>query len=224
MTRADAPIRVLIADDHAVVREGVRHVLEGDDIEIVGEAENGLQTLELTEALAPDVIVLDLSMPAMSGLEAAARLRERAPNARVLILSIHDHEEYVLESVRAGAQGYLRKDSSPAELRGAVRAIHRGGSFFSAPAARTLAAALRGDAAGETPRDRLESLTARERDVLLEIAGGNTNREIATRFGISVRTVESHREALMRKLGVRGAASLTRFAIDAGLLRTSTDT
>ncbi|MGH7679977.1 MAG: response regulator transcription factor, partial [Gemmatimonadaceae bacterium] len=101
--------------------------------------------------------------------------------------------------------------------------IHHGGSFFSAPAARTLAAALRGDADAATPRDRLESLTARERDVLLEIARGNTNREIATRFGISVRTVESHREALMRKLGVRGAASLTRFAMDAGLLRTTTD-
>lgn len=223
MTRAEAPIRVLIADDHAIVREGVRHVLEGPDIEVVGEAANGIQTVEMTEALGPDVVVLDLSMPAMSGLEAASRLRELAPDVGILILSIHDHEEYVLESVRAGAQGYLRKDSSPAELRGAVRAIHNGGSFFSAPAARTLAAALRSETEPHAPRDRLETLTARERDVLVEIAGGRTNKEIASRFGISVRTVESHREALMRKLGVRGAASLTRFAIDAGLLRSSTD-
>ena len=169
--RATAPIRVLIADDHAVVREGIRHVL--------------------------------------------------SPETRILVLSIHDHEEYVLQSVRAGAQGYLRKDSSPAELREAVRSLHDGGSFFSAPVARSqswLSPSLSTERIEQDRRERIESLTTRERDVLIEIARGRTNKEIAGRFGISVRTVESHREALMKKLGLRGAASLTRFALDAGLV------
>jgi DNA-binding NarL/FixJ family response regulator len=205
-------IRVLIADDHAVVREGIRHVLSSDDgFEVVGEASNGSEAIELSRALLPDVVVLDLTMPGMTGLEAAPRIREAAPNARLLVLSIHDHEEYVLQSVRAGAEGYLRKDSSPAELRGAIRAIHEGGNFFSVPVARTLSAALQSER-------RIATLTAREREVLLEIARGASNKEIAARFGISVRTVESHRESLARKLQLKGAASLTRFAIENGLL------
>ena len=205
-------IRVLIVDDHALVREGVRHVLTSDGgFEVVGEAATGADAVRLSAELAPDVVVLDLTMPGMSGLEAAPRIRNAAPDARLLVLSIHDHEEYVLQSVRAGAEGYLRKDSSPAELRGAIRAIHAGGSFFSAPVARTLAAALQSER-------RIATLTARERDVLVEIARGSSNKEIAARFGISVRTVESHRESLGRKLQVKGTASLTRFAIENGLL------
>ena len=221
-TPSDAvAIRVLIADDHAVVREGIRHVLSSDSgFEVVGEAGNGAQAVTLAESLRPDVVVLDLSMPELSGLEAAARIRERVPTARILVLSIHDHEEYVVQSVRAGAQGYLRKDSSPAELRGAIRSLHQGDSFFSAAVARTLSAALRNPHTDER-RGRIADLTSREREVLIEIARGNTNKEIAGRFGISVRTVESHREALMKKLGLRGTASLTRFAIDTGLLAES---
>ena len=216
MIAAPATIRVLIADDHAVVREGIRHVLGQDDgFAIVGEAANGAEAVELAERLGPDVVVLDLSMPGMSGLEAAARIRAESPGTRVLVLSIHDHEEYVVQSVRAGAQGYLRKDSSPAQLRGAVRAVHAGGSFFGAAATQALSSALRQD--GE-PQGRLAQLTAREREVLIEIARGRSNKEIAAQLGISVRTVESHREALMKKLELRGAAALTRFAVDAGLL------
>jgi DNA-binding NarL/FixJ family response regulator len=218
-----ASIKVLVVDDHAVVREGIRHVLDSGDFEVVGEACDGVEALDLADSLAPDVVILDLSMPRMSGLEAATRMRALWPDVRILVLSIHDHEEYVLQSVRAGAQGYLRKDSSPAELREAIRVIHEGGSFFSAPAARALAAALQGEATTGSARDRLSSLTSREREVLVEIARGLTNKEIASHFRISVRTVESHRETLMKKLGLRGAASLTRFAIDAGLLRSSTD-
>ena len=225
MTTENPPIRVLIADDHAVVREGIRQVLNQEEFDIVGEAADGQAAVDLAASQKPDVVILDLSMPILSGLEAAERIHESTPDARILVLSIHDHEEYVLRSVRAGAVGYLRKDSSPAELRSAVRAVHDGGSFFSAPAARSLSAALRADRGGDqhSPRDRLAALTMREREVLTEIASGRTNREMAAHFGISVRTVESHREALMRKLGVRGAASLTRFAIDAGMVRSSTD-
>jgi DNA-binding NarL/FixJ family response regulator len=150
-------------------------------------------------------------MPGLSGLEAAEQIRDAVPAAHLLMLSIHDHEEYVLQSVRAGAHGYLRKDSSPSELRGAIRTIHQGGSFFSAPIARNLSSALRNER-------RTAQLTGRERDVLVEIASGHTNKEIAALLGISVRTVESHRESLMKKLDVHGAAALTRFAIDNGLL------
>lgn len=210
--QAPATIRVLIADDHAIVREGIRHVLSSDiGFDVVGEATNGVQAVELARSLNPDVVVLDLSMPELSGLDAATRIRKQVPDARILVLSIHDHEEYVLQSVRAGAQGYLRKDSSPAELRGAIRAIFEGGTVFSAPVAAALSSALQNER-------RVATLTARERNVLIGIASGNSNKEIAARFGISVRTIESHRETLMRKLGLRGAASLTRFAIDNGLL------
>ena len=205
-------IRVLIADDHAVVREGIRHVLSSDGgFDVVGEASNGAEALRLAETLRPDVIVLDLTMPELSGLEAARRIRDVVPDAAILVLSIHDHEEYVLQSVRAGAKGYLKKDSSPAELRNALRVIHEGGSFFSAPVARTLSTALQNER-------RMETLTPREREVLVNIAQGATNKEIGTRLGISVRTVESHREAVMRKLQLRGTASLTRFALDSGLV------
>ena len=220
MTALVATIRVLIADDHAIVREGIRQVLAADDagaFDVVGEAATGREAVALARSLAPDVIIMDLSMPELSGLDAAAEIRETVPQASILILSTHDHDEYVLQSVRAGAQGYLRKDSSPAELRSAVRTIHDGGSVFSAPAAATLSSALRGDRVENEQRERLASLTGREREVLVEIARGRTNKEIGANFGISVRTVESHREALMRKLGIRGAAALTRFAVDCGI-------
>lgn len=219
--QAPALIRVLIADDHAVVREGIRQVLLSDiGFEVIGEAANGAEAVALAESLRPppDVVVLDLSMPELSGLEAAERIRERVPGACILVLSIHDHEEYVLQSVRAGAQGYLRKDSSPAELRGAIRALYEGGSFFSAPVATKLSSALRNERLEDERRGRLANLTARERDVLIQVARGGSNKDIAASLGISVRTVESHREALMKKLGIRGVAGLTRFAIDAGLL------
>jgi two-component system response regulator NreC len=218
------PLRVLIADDHALVREGVRHVLESArGVEVVGEAEDGAQAVALATALIPDVVVLDLTMPQLSGLQVLTQLRDVVPSARVLVLSIHDDEEYVLQSVRGGALGYLRKDSSPAELREAVRRVGAREPHFAAPVATKLADALRNEGQRDAVDARIERLTTRERDVLVEIAAGATNKEIAGRLSISVRTVESHRESVMRKLELRGVANLTRFAIDAGLLRRTTD-
>ncbi|HXE58681.1 MAG TPA: response regulator transcription factor [Gemmatimonadales bacterium] len=215
-----APIRVLVADDHALVREGIRHVLTGaQGFEVVGEAGTGSEVVTLAAACLPDVILLDISMPGGSGLEVAGELRRVAPGAKVLMLSMHDHAEYVLDSVRAGAHGYLRKDTAPAELRNAIRAVHRGEAFFSPAVALRLTAAVRGEETrDERPPGKLDLLTNRERDVLLGIARGETNKEIAARLGISPRTVETHRESLMRKLEIRTVAGLTRFVVEQGLL------
>ena len=210
-----ANIRVLVADDHAVVREGVRIVLSAEHgFEVVGEAGSRADVIALAREHRPDVVVLDISMPDGTGLSAIGDIHAAAPGSRVLILSIHDHEQYVLESVRAGAQGYLRKDSSPAELRDAVRAVNRGESFFSTAVAGRLAAGLRQEATKHERAGRLSTLSARERAVLVGVAAGKTNKEIAADLDISPRTVESHRESLMRKLEIRSIAGLTRLAVE----------
>jgi DNA-binding NarL/FixJ family response regulator len=212
------PIRVLVADDHTIVRSGIRHVLESEqDFEVVGEAGSGTEAISLAATLQPDVIVLDISMPDLSGLEVAARLRDSS-STRVLILSMHNNAEYVLESVRAGAHGYLLKDTAATELRSAIRTVCRGESYFSPPVASRLTAAVRAE--HETRRSALDQLTGREREVLLGIARGWTNKEIAAELGISHRTVETHRESLMRKLQIRTVAELTRFAIGTGIVQT----
>ena len=216
-----APLKVLVVDDHSVVREGLRRVLEegsGGDLRVVAEAANGAEAVERAIREKPDVVLLDLTMPGPggSGLAVVRTLRDRAPEARVLILSVHDDREYVLESVRAGAHGYLRKDSSPAEIRQAIHAVCAGDSFFSPPVARHLAAAVQDG--GQRSTGSLAALTARERDVLVGVASGRTNRETAAALGISVRTVETHRDSLMRKLGIHTVAELTRFALEHRLI------
>jgi len=212
-------IRILVADDHAVVREGIRHVLAAQHgFDIAGEAASGAEAVKLAGECEPDVVVLDVSMPGGTGLEVIGDVRRAAPQARVLILSVHDEAEYVLQAVRAGADGYLRKDSSPAELRDAVRAVDRGESVFSPAMAGRLSDALRGESDRLARVSRIALLTARERDVLEGIASGETNKEIASRHGISPRTVETHRESLMRKLEIHNVAGLTRLAVEEGLV------
>lgn len=211
-------ITVIVADDHSVVREGIRTVLEAaDDFDVIGEAATGAQALQMIEEHDPDVAILDLTMPELSGIDVITRLRERSARTSVLILSMHDHPEYVLGAVRAGADGYLLKSAGPGDVREAVRAVAEGRESFSARVTQQLSSALRDEAARETSRDRLEQLTPREKEVLVRVAEGRTSREIAEEFGISHRTVETHREAIMRKLQIRTVAGLTRFALEAGI-------
>lgn len=206
-------IRVAVVDDHAVVREGIRRVLEGEPgVTVVGEGKDGDEALALVAQEHPDVLVIDVAMPGRTGLQIAAEMRRLESATRVLILSMYDQPEYVLESVKAGARGYLLKDSPPAELRRAVRAVHRGETFFPPAIAARLAAAQK------APASPLAVLTPRERDVLLGVARGETNKEIAATLGISHRTVETHRESLMDKLAIRTVAGLTKLVLEQGLL------
>lgn len=214
MTAAE-PIRVAVVDDHAVVREGIRRVLEGEPgIVVVAEGKDGAEALALVAKEDPDVLVIDVAMPGATGIAVTAELTARHPDTRVLVLSMYDQPEYVLESVRAGARGYLLKDSPPAELRKAVRAVFAGQQYFPPAVAERLTAALREPA----PTSPLDALTPRERDVFLGVARGETNKQIAARLGISHRTVETHRESLMAKLDIRTVAGLTKLAIEEGLL------
>ncbi len=205
---AGARIRVAIVDDHAVVREGIRRVLEGDPgITIVAEGADGDTALTLVEAERPDVLVIDVAMPGRTGLAVAAELVRRNVSTRTLILSMHDEPEYIREARRAGARGYLLKDSTPAVLRRAVFAVAHGDLVFPP-----------GICVSGNEQSPLDRLTLREREVLHRIASGDTNKEIAARLGISPRTVETHRESLMHKLDIHTVAGLTRLAIEAGLL------
>ncbi len=203
----DASVTVCIADDHAVVREGIRRVLESEPgVRVVGEAADGDAALELVERLHPEVLVADVAMPGRTGLAVAAELTRRGSSTRTLILSMHDAPEYLREARRAGARGYLLKDSPPAALRRAIHDVRRGMLLFPPDLDRD---------PRESPLDRL---TPREREVLVQIARGETNKEIAARFAISPRTVETHRESLMDKLEIRTVAGLTRLALEEGLL------
>ncbi len=210
-------VRVVIVDDHPLVREGIRQALSVPGFDVVGESGNGPDGIERAAAVRPDVVIMDISLPGDSGIVTVERLRSRLPEVRVLMLSVHDHPEYVLESIRAGAHGYLRKDSLPDDLRAAIRKVAGGQTCFEtgehgAPAETAAAPIL------TTAVQRLNLLTRRERDVLLGVASGKTNKEIAADLGLSVRTVESYRETLVRKLGIPSAAGLARFAIEAKLL------
>lgn len=219
MTSVDGParIRVLIADDHALVREGLRYVLDADPmIEVVAEASNGRLAVDLALQHLPDVIVLDITMPEETGLKAAERLRELLPSAKILLLSMHDQGEYVREGMRIGTNGYLLKDSAGEELRAAIRAVQAGGTFFSPAVVRRLTSLEPTPVA--TTAVALDQLTPRERDVLAGVARGLTNKAIAAELGISRRTVEAHRESLMRKLQIHSVAGLTRFALETGIV------
>lgn len=211
------PIRVLLADDHTLVLAGIRGLLLNlDGVAVVGEAADGHETLRLAEALRPDIVLLDIAMPGLNGLEVAQRLHKFDPSIRVVILSMHASEEYVLRALRAGAAGYLLKDSAVAELEVAVRSVARGETYLSPPVSKRVVDDYV-SRTGATP-DPLAALTARQREILQLVAEGRTNKEIAQRLGVSYRTIETHRNQLMKRLGVKDLAGLVRFAVRAGLV------
>jgi DNA-binding NarL/FixJ family response regulator len=211
-------IRVLLADDHEVVRSGLRMVLEAQsDIEVVAEAGDGAQALEQALAAEIDLTVLDVSMPRMTGLQAAAELHRRRPELRILMLSMHDNEQYFFEALKAGACGYVLKTAANRDLVEACRACMRGEAFLYPPAVATLVRDyLEGTRLGEAPPQ--DSLTARELEVVKLIAEGHTSEEIATELVLSKKTVERHRANVLDKLGMRNRVDLTRYAIRRGLV------
>ena len=210
-------MRVLIADDHTMVRESLVSVLQADgDVQVVGQASDGIEALEKAVLLRPDIVIADLSMPRLNGIEVVRRLREALPDTKVLVLTMHQEDEYVLQAVRAGASGYLVKDSAAAELLAAVRSLHAGRGYFGPQAAKTLADQLQHPE--RTLDDPYGRLTAREREVFHLMAEGMTTKEIARRLGISVKTAENHRGRVLDKLDVRNTAELVRYALRKGLL------
>jgi len=210
------PIRVLLADDHALVRAGMRSLLNTmTEVQVVGEAASGEEALELAGRERPDIVLMDIAMKGMSGLDAAARLRERHPEVRVIILSMHAGEEYVLKALRAGAVGYLLKDAATGELELALRSVMRGESWFSPAVSRQVVEGYVQRVGGEAVAD---TLTARQREVLKLVAGGKSTKEIAYELKLSVKTVETHRAQIMERLGIRDVAGLVRYALRTGLV------
>ncbi len=213
-------IRVLIADDHTIVREGVRMILSSyPDIQVVGEAETGEQAVSMAAALRPEVVVMDISMPGMNGIEATRTIRRRNPDVSVLALTMHEDDHYVFQLLRAGASGYVLKRAAATDLIEAVRAASRGEAFLYPSVARTVVQDyLRRIESGEATRERFDGLTAREREVLALIAEGHTNQEIANRLYISIKTVQTHRAHIFEKLDLHDRTELVRYAIRKGLI------
>lgn len=210
-------LRVVLADDHILVRAGLRKLLESlSGLEVVGEADDGLAVLALVEQLKPDLVLMDIGMPKLNGLDATVHLLKAWPETRVLILSMHQNEEYVRQALRHGAAGYLLKDAAPMELDQAIEAIRRGETYLSPAVTKGVLAdyvqRLRGD---EPPAGQL---TPRQREVLLLIAEGLSTKEIARRLGLSVKTIETHRSQLMKQLDIHDVAGLVRYAMREGII------
>jgi DNA-binding NarL/FixJ family response regulator len=215
-----ARIRVLIADDHAIVREGVRALLTlSADIEVVGEAANGQEAVELARTLRPDVILMDIAMPGLGGLEATLAIRNENPDARVLVLTQYEDREYIRRFLKAGVSGYVLKKAAGSELTAAIRAVHRGGLVLDPEVARE---AMREQATSAAPgeaADPYDALTDREKQVLKLVAEGRSNKEVAELLEISVKTAMSHREHIMQKLDLHSRTDLIKFALQKGVIR-----
>ena len=213
-------ISVLLAEDHTVVREGLRALLKREeDIEVVGESRNGREAVQLTEVLLPDVVVMDIAMPLLNGVEATRQILRVVPATRVLLLSAHSEDAYVEQVIQAGAAGYLLKQTAASTLVRAIREAHQGRTFFSPYISRRLVDLQEKSMdRGRRPRKGAGRLTSREVEVLQLIAEGMANKETATQLGISIKTVEKHRQHLMKKLGIHDTAGLTRYAISAGII------
>lgn len=224
------PIRVLLADDHDILRQGLKLLLGLQaDIAVVGEARTGVEAVHLVEELQPDVVVMDISMAEMDGLQACRRIRRQHPTTQVLMLTMHESEEYFLQSLRAGAAGYIVKKAAPAELHAAIRTTADGGAYLYPSLAKALIRAYVSpvststspraqEAANKRIAAELQVLTPRELEILTLVAQGNTNQEIADQLTLSIKTVQAHRANVMDKLGLRDITHLVRFAIKHGLI------
>lgn len=211
--------RILLADDHVVLRSGLRLLLDAQpDFKVVGEASDGREALKLAADLKPDLILLDLTMPGLSGMEALPALRKAAPAARVLILTMHDDEGYLKQALRNGASGYVLKKAADSELIAAARAVLRGEVYVHPSMTKALLEDLLPPASAVVPTDPWEALTEREQEVLTLVALGHTSAEIASRLSLSPKTVETYRARGMEKLGLRSRAALVQFALAHGLL------
>jgi len=211
-------IKLLLVDDHPIVLDGIKsHLCAQPDFEVVGDANNGQEALRKAKLTLPDVVLMDISMPHMNGLEAMASLRKQVPNAKVLILTMHESKEYIARVVRSGARGYLLKDSAPAELVRAIKAVHAGEVHFSPLVSKVLIEEMADGSKRSAEAPPPPPLTEREREVLSLIAEGLLNKQIADRLGIGVRTIETHRERIMRKLDIHTVAGLTKYAIARGM-------
>ena len=207
-------VRILLADDHTVVRSGFRRILEGQpDMEVIGEVSNGRDAVEQAAALQPDLVIMDVTMPELNGIEAARRICEMLPKTRILALSMHRDSVYVREILRAGASGYLLKDSSESDFITAVRSVAQGEGYLSPAVSEAVLSDYR-----KHVTNPIDLLTSREREVLQWIAEGKTNKEIATGLNLSVYTVEAHRGKIMEKLNLHSAGEMVRFAIRNGLI------
>ena len=213
-------IRILLADDHAILREGIRALLEDQhDMEVVGEAADGRQAVGLTRELNPDIVVMDIGMPLLNGLEATRQIKHDCPQVSVLVLTMHDNEEYVSQILAAGASGYVLKRAASSELVMAIRAVAAGQSYLSPALTKLLIESYIGrKPAAPAVVDSFDTLTAREREVLQLVAEGHTNLEIARLLNISLKTVKAHRSNLMQKLGVHDRGDLIKLAIQRGII------
>ncbi len=214
-----SPVRILLADDHQLVRAGIRSLVEGlESMSVVAEADNGREAVALAKAHKPDLVIMDITMKEMNGIEAMAQILSQSPAPRVLILSMHSTEEFVRRAMKAGAHGYLVKDSAPLELPLAIKAVMRGEIYLSSRVSRHVVSGLMRGPGGERPESSIEALTARQREILQLVAEGKSTKEIAFALGVSVKTVETHRADLMLRLGIRDVAGLVVYAIRNGLI------
>lgn len=212
---------MVLADDHVLVRKGIKAMLESDtDIDVVGEASNGSEALEVAAALKPNILILDIRMPEMTGLEAAAKLDSYAPSTKAVILSMHDSEEYVLQALDSGAYGYLLKDTDKNEFVKALKQINSGNKYFSGAVSNVLANRLLKTKiqARQTPVEDAYGLTRREKEILRMVIDGQHNKQISESFGKSVRTIETHRFNIMKKLGVNNAIDMVNKAVKESLV------
>ena len=210
-------IKVLLADDHSIVRAGLRRIVEeSGDMEVIAEASDGREAIQLVHSTTPDVAVIDISMPGLDGLEVVSQLRSHYPELPILILTMHEEGQYVVRAIQAGAMGYITKQSAPEQLLTAIRRVYDGNRYLTDEAAEALALRIAKGSNGQSP---LDSLSMRELQVLRRLAMGHTNREIASAYHISIKTVDTYRARLLKKLDLRNNAELSRFAIQNNLIQ-----